>query len=261
MKRISLILAVLAALLLASCQSEPRKKAELNVSGSQGRALALFEISDERGAVFVDSVYPAKRHADLYSFPCENLHIYALFFQGTKEPLVLLPMPDEDLRLNTSYASPVTDAELDRTSVSPANQAGIAYQQAVLQTEAQIGWTEQDWIENRYVVKNADSLHEACTQRIDSLLSEIRRQAMQLCRQHTDNLLPVFIINKTVANRMLFDMENAQDLAFLKACADSMVKAMPENGHAARLLFNIERAANRLEQNRIFANTGNEQHG
>lgn len=260
MKRLSFLLSGFAALLLAGCHSEPPQKAELSVTGAQGRALALFEISEEKGAVFVDSLYPSKRHADLYSFPCEERHIYALFFQGTKEPLVLLPMPNEDLRLSTSYSSPVADAEVCEPSASPVNQAGIAYQQRVLQTETQIGLTEQDWILNRYSVKNTDSLHEACTRRIDSLFRAMRQEAMQLCRQHNDNLLPVFIIHKTVANRMLFDMENGQDLAFLKACADSMVKAMPENGHAARLLFNIERAANRLEQDRIFANSGPQQY-
>ena len=254
MKRLSFLLSGLAALWLVACQSEPHQKAELNVAGSQGRALALFEISEERGAVFADLVYPSGRQTDLYSFPCEALHIYALFFPGTEEPLVLLPMPNEDLQLNTSYGSPVADAKLREPSASPVNHACIAYQQSVWQTEAQIEAAEQDWISKRYTVTNTDSLHDACARRIDSLFSAIRQEAMQLCRQHTNNLLPVFIINKTVANRMLFDMENGSDLAFLKACADSLVQAMPENGHAARLLFNIERAAHHLEQERIFAN-------
>ncbi|MCM1531506.1 MAG: hypothetical protein NC048_02420 [Bacteroides sp.] len=260
MKHLSFLIPVgFAAMCFFACKSEPHKVAELSVANAQGRALALFEISDEKGAVFVDSIYPAKRRNNEFIFPCEDMHIYALFAHGSENPLVLLPMPDERLHLHTSYDSLVSDANICDGISAPVNQAVIDYQKRLLQTESLIENTERLWMANRYKVRNADSLHEACSLRINSLLENIHHEAMKLCSRNTNNLIPVFIVNKTVGSHALFNLEDGGDIAFLKACADSMVKHLPGNGHAARFRFNVERAANRLKQRQIFNGTEHEE--
>lgn len=253
MKRIIFLIPVAFALVLFFvCRPVPYKTVELTVSGAQGRALALFEISEDKGAVFLDSVYPAKRHQTQFSFPCKDLHIYTLFAPGCKESLVLLPVENEPLCLCTNYDSLVSGAKLCGKADRAVNRDVLNYQKRVLQTECQIEAIEQNWLSGRYTVTNADSLYAACSRSIDSLFSNLRQEAIQLCQQHTDNLLPVFIANKTVGKRTIFDMNNSGDIIFLKNCADALVKNLPFSGHAARLLFNAERAESRLKQRHFF---------
>ncbi|MCM1170148.1 MAG: hypothetical protein NC324_09470 [Bacteroides sp.] len=248
---LSLLSAGLAAVFLFTCRPRPQNVAELIVSGAQGRALALFEIS-EKGPVFIDSLYPVKRKDDNYAFSYTDLRIYALFARGGEKPLVLLPTPEEKVHLHACYDSLVSGAGFCDISNSPTIQTAVDYQQRVLAAEERIEDIRRHWLLNRYKVKDADSLHTVCRLRIDSILSDIRHEAMRLCQQNTYNLIPVFIANKNVAEHTLFDLENGGDVAFLRVLTDSMLRHLPDNGHARRMLFNVERAENRLKQRQIL---------
>lgn len=248
-RKIFLLLSLLACLLCA-CTPRHHSKIELQVENAHKRSVALFEIDAEKGAVLVDSLRVKKQKVS-FVIPAEGLHVYALLTPTVKTPLVLAPLPSESLRIATNYDSLTACARLVHDSLSPVNAVWIAWQKKVLNAEKQLKKIENLWLAKRYELRNTDSLHTACSRQIQDILAGLRQEARQLCMENTHSLVPVLVVNKNVGRHPLFDFRNAEDLAFLNACADSILKQYPENSHAQRFHFQTALAQSRLKQEEL----------
>ncbi len=252
MKRIQIpILCLFSVLFLSACVKKTSGSVTLSVDHAHKRALALFELSAENGAIFIDSLRPDKKGNCRFSFPDDSLRFYMLVVE--KDILCLLSTPGEHLHLHLDYDSLLASVALTPPlpdSLCP-NAVLIRYQKTVRAAERLISQITDLWLENRYKTVHADSLHTICTNKIDSISKTVKQEAMQLLRTHTDNLVPVFIINKTLGNQSLFNFSNPQDFHFLLACAMEMEKFNPQNPHVQRLKYNLSRIENIRKQEEI----------
>lgn len=245
-RKIFLLLSLLACLLCA-CTPRHHSKIELQVENAHKRSVVLFEIDAEKGAVLVDSLRVKKQKVS-FVVPTEDLHVYALFTPNAKTPLVLAPLPGESLRLITNYDSLTACARLVHDSLSPVNAAWIAWQKKVLNAEKELEQIEKTWLEKRYELRNTDSLYAACSGQVRNILECMQQDARKYCMENTHNLTPILLVNKNVGRHSLFNFNNAEDLAFLRLCADSILKQYPENSHAQRFQFQTALAQSRLKQ-------------
>lgn len=245
------ILCLLSALFLTACVKKPSGSVTLTVNHAHKRALALFELSAENGAVFIDSLRPDKKGNCRFSFSDDSLRFYML--ATGKDKLCLLSAPGEHLHLHFDYDSLLSSAVL--TSPMPdslcPNAVLIRYQKTVRTAERLISQTTDLWLENRYRTVHADSLHTVCANRIDSIAKTVKQEAIQLLHTHTNNLIPVFILNKTLGNQPLFNFSDPQDLHFLLTCAMEMEKFNPQNPHVRRLKYNLSRIENLRKQEEL----------
>ncbi len=249
--------------LLCACGKQPSQTVELNISHARKRALALFELKADQGAVLLDSLRPDKNGVCRFRVPCDSLRIYLLASSGNEHFLCLTPMPHQDLRISANYDSLVSSATVQPIPATDSlcpSLILLAYQQQIAQAERTIRFYTDIWMENRYQSTQVDSLHEACTRAIDSVMDTLRQEARRLCRQNTANLIPVVVINKAIGNRRVLDLSEPETLAFLLDCTKQMQRHNPQNPHVKRLMFQLARidSYRKQEEIRLLEQTGEE---
>ncbi len=230
-------------LLAVSC-TRKTPGVELELNGGADRAVAFWEISAEEGAVFIDSVRLDKQGRGRVYLPKDGEGMYALQSGKGEENLLVLflpPSPTHPLSLQADFTPLVPTARIT-TPQDTLAQTALIYQQMLLQAQDEIHKTEELWAENRYTTRNVDSLYEVCVQNINAMQETMRTVVQELCGENTHNLLPVFMVNKQLAGKDLFDMENGQDLSFLLDCAQRMQEQQPDNAHVRRFLTTLRRA-------------------
>lgn len=253
---ISIIYLIPCTLLLLSVScSRKTPCVELELKGGENRAVAFLEISATEGAVFLDSIHLDRQgHGRVY-LPKNGDGMYALQSGKGEENLLVLLLPSTQaspLLLQADFDKLVPTARITSPHDSPAEIA-LTYQQILLEAQDEIRKSEKLWAENRYRTDNVDSLYEVCVRNINTVQETMRTLAQELCGENTHNPLPVFIVNKQLAGRELFDMESAEDLAFLLNCADRMQEQQPDNAHVQRFRTTLRRA--RAEQRQRTLNT------
>ena len=230
---------------------------ELELNGGAGRAVAFWEISADEGPVFLDSVRLDKQgHGQVY-VPKNGEGMYALQSGKGQQNLLVLFLPQSPaapLSLQADFDNLVSTARIASPHDTLAHTA-LLYQQMLLEAQDEIHKTENLWAENRYLVRNVDSLYEACVQNINTMQETMRTVAQELCTENTHNLLPVFMVNKQLAGKDLFDMESGQDIAFLLDCAQRMQEQQPDNAHVRRFLTTLRRAQANQRQRTLNSDT------
>lgn len=242
-------------LLAVSC-SRRTPGVELELNGGAGRAVAFWEISADEGAVFIDSVRLDKQGRGHVYVPKNGEGIYALQSgKGDENLLVLfLPASSAPLSLQADFDHLVPSAHIT-SPLDTLAQTALLYQQMLLEAQNEIHKTENLWAENRYLTRNVDSLYEACVLNINITQETIRTVAQELCMENTHNLLPVFMVNKQLAGKDLFDMESEQDIDFLLNCAQMMQEQQPDNAHVRRFLTTLRRAQANQRQRTLNPDT------
>lgn len=242
-------------LLAVSC-SRRTPGVELELNGGAGRAVAFWEISADEGAVFIDSVRLDMQGRGHVYVPKNGEGIYALQSgKGDENLLVLfLPASSAPLSLQADFDHLVPSAHIT-SPLDTLAQTALLYQQMLLEAQNEIHKTENLWAENRYLTRNVDSLYEACVLNINITQETIRTVAQELCMENTHNLLPVFMVNKQLAGKDLFDMESEQDIDFLLNCAQMMQEQQPDNAHVRRFLTTLRRAQANQRQRTLNPDT------
>ncbi|MDE5610351.1 MAG: hypothetical protein K2I66_08215 [Bacteroidales bacterium] len=176
--------------------------------------------------------------------------------KGQQNLLVLFlpPSPASPLSLQADFDNLIPTARITSLRDTLA-QTALIYQQMLLEAQDEIHKTENLWAENRYLTHNVDSLYEACVSNINITQETIRTVAQELCSENTHNLLPVFMVNKQLAGKDLFDMESEQDIAFLLDCAQRMQEQQPNNPHVRRFLTTLRRAQANQRQRTLNSDT------
>lgn len=234
------ILCLLLATLLTACVKKPSGSVSLHLEHAPKRALALFELTPENGAVFIDSLRPDRKGNYRFSFPDDSLRLYIL--ANAKDRLCVLSAPGKKLHLQADYYSLSASAfwDLGKDSLCP-NVVFLRYQQNLQKAEEAIQHITDLWMEHRYRTTHPDSLHAVCSARIDSIAETIKQEAVRISFAHTGTLIPVFVFNKTLGQRSVFDASTPQDLLFMLECATEMEQKNPQNPHVRRLRYNLSR--------------------
>ena len=244
-------------LLAVSC-TRKTPSVELELNGGAGRAVAFLEISADKGPVFLDSVRLDKQGRGHVYVPKNGEGMYALQSGKGQQNLLVLFLsaqaPSAPLSLQADFDNLVSSAHISSPHDTLA-QTALIYQQMLLEAQEEIHKTENLWAENRYKTHNVDSLYEACVFNINITQETIRTVAQELCTENTHNLLPVFMVNKQLAGKDLFDMESEQDIAFLLDCAQRMQEQQPDNPHVRRFLTTLRRAQANQRQRTLNPDT------
>lgn len=242
-------------LLAVSC-SRKTPCVEMELDNGAGRAVAFWEISADEGAVFIDSVRLDRQGRGRMYVPRHGEGMYALQSgKGEENLLVLfLPASSASLSLQADFNNLVPTARIP-SPLDTLAQTALLYQQMLLEAQDEIHRTENVWADNRYRTRNVDSLYEACVFNINTTRETMRTVAQELCSENTHNLLPVFMVNKQLAGKDLFDMESEQDIAFLLNCARMMQEQQPRNAHVRRLLTTLRRAQANQRQRSLNPDT------
>lgn len=246
---------IIIFLLAVSC-SRRTPGVELELNGGAGRAMAFWEISADNGAVFVDSVRLDKQGRGRVYLPKGGQGMYALQSGKGEENLLVLFLPSSSapLSLQADFDNLVSTARI-ASPLDTLAQTALMYQQMLIEAQNEIHKAENFWAENRYLTHNVDSLYDACVLNINIAKESIRTVAQELCMENTHNLLPIFMVNKQLAGKDLFDMESEQDIAFLLNCAQMMQEQQPENAHVRRFLTTLRRAQANQRQRTLNPDT------
>lgn len=246
---------IIIFLLAVSC-SRRTPGVELELNGGAGRAVAFWEISADNGAVFVDSVRLDKQGRGRVYLPKGGQGMYALQSGKGEENLLVLFLPSSSapLSLQADFDNLVSTARI-ASPLDTLAQTALMYQQMLIEAQNEIHKAENLWAENRYLTHNVDSLYDACVFNINIAKESIRTVAQELCMENTHNLLPIFMVNKQLAGKDLFDMESEQDIAFLLNCAQMMQEQQPENAHVRRFLTTLRRAQANQRQRTLNPDT------